>query len=353
MIPIQIKRKMNTDALRQVEPLNVLLFEGEVNAHQFLIEPADGVSFAGAAVTAFFVRADNQRVDLTGAVTGEGEAAVTLGPNCYATPGRYRLTIFVTIGEETAAVYACCGSVQPTRGSEVAGDTEPIVEPVEVDFSGLVRFNEAQALTETEKAQARANIGAGEPADIDEGRNLLSGSYEPATWEWTEYHTQIATNPMTMYQHRLQGDSSAIPLTAKGKARLVAGQEMVLSFDICFGDGSNWSPSNTTLLCNVAGVPTSVSASMYSGNHATVPITVSAAQAASADSDRVLSFLYNRIAMNPMSSYYFVTADRVKITNIKLEVGDAETEWTLAPEDGKALVAKLIDLEIRVAALEA
>lgn len=129
MIPIQIKRKMNTDALRQVEPLNVLLFEGEVNAHQFLIEPADGVSFAGAAVTAFFVRADNQRVDLTGAVTGEGEAAVTLGPNCYATPGRYRLTIFVTIGEETAAVYACCGSVRPTRGSEVAGDTEPIVEP--------------------------------------------------------------------------------------------------------------------------------------------------------------------------------------------------------------------------------
>lgn len=137
MIPIQIKRKMNTDALRQVEPLNVLLFEGEVNAHQFLIEPADGVSFAGAAVTAFFVRADNQRVDLTGAVTGDGEAAVTLGPNCYATPGRYRLTIFVTIGEETAAVYACCGSVQPTRGSEVAGDTEPIVEPVTVDLSGI------------------------------------------------------------------------------------------------------------------------------------------------------------------------------------------------------------------------
>ena len=137
MIPIQIKRKMNTDALRQVEPLNVLLFEGEVNAHQFLIEPADGVSFAGAAVTAFFVRADNQRVDLTGAVTGEGEAAVTLGPNCYATPGRYRLTIFVTIGEETAAVYACCGSVQPTRGSEVAGDTEPIVEPTAPDLTPI------------------------------------------------------------------------------------------------------------------------------------------------------------------------------------------------------------------------
>lgn len=123
-----ITRAMNANALRQVEPLDTLLFEGEVNAHQFVITPAAGVSFEGASVMAYFVRSDTQRVDLTGQVSG-GNAVVTISGNCCAVAGRYKLTIFAVTADETAAIYACAGTVQGTRGSEVAGDTEPIVEP--------------------------------------------------------------------------------------------------------------------------------------------------------------------------------------------------------------------------------
>lgn len=123
-----ITRAMNANALRQVEPLDTMLFEGEVNAHQFVITPAAGVSFEGASVTAYFVRSDTQRVNLTGAVEN-GNAVVTISGNCCAVAGRYKLTIFAVTADETAAIYACAGTVHGTRGSEVAGDTEPIVEP--------------------------------------------------------------------------------------------------------------------------------------------------------------------------------------------------------------------------------
>lgn len=131
-----ITRAMNANALRQVEPLDTLLFEGEVNAHQFVITPAAGVSFEGASVTAYFVRSDTQRVDLTGQVSG-GNAVVTISGNCCAVAGRYKLTIFAVTADETAAIYACAGTVKGTRGSEVAGDTEPIVEPETVDLTPI------------------------------------------------------------------------------------------------------------------------------------------------------------------------------------------------------------------------
>lgn len=140
---IEIRRPVNPNALRQVENLAVTLFEGEVNAHKFIVTPGEGISFTGATPVAFFVRADNQRVDLTGALNGDN-LEITLSANCYAVPGRYKLTIFAQTEAETAAVYACAGTVQGTRGSEVAGDTEPIVEPAQgVDAETLEMIDTA------------------------------------------------------------------------------------------------------------------------------------------------------------------------------------------------------------------
>jgi len=124
-----IPRKANANALRQVENLDILLFEGEIAAHQFVIEPTDGVSFTGAQIVGIFLRADNQRVEVeNGTVTG-GNAVITLTASCYAVPGRFKWTVYAVTASETVCIYAAAGTVYSTRGTEEAGDTEPIVEP--------------------------------------------------------------------------------------------------------------------------------------------------------------------------------------------------------------------------------
>lgn len=144
-----ITRKANANALRQVENLDVLLFEGEVNAHKFIIEPVEGISFDGATIVGTFLRADNQRVQVeTGAVV-DSNAEITLTANCYAVPGRYRWTVYMVTADETACIYAACGTVQATQGSGTAGDTEPIIEPAAPDLSAIeYRLDSLEATTD-------------------------------------------------------------------------------------------------------------------------------------------------------------------------------------------------------------
>ena len=126
---ILIERTMRTDALRQVEQLGKLLFEGEENAHEFVISPAAGISFSGYEVTARFVRADGQNVAPGGTVTG-GSASVVLTPACYAVPGGFSLYIYLVGVSETVCIYACAGQVIATVGANgTAGEVpEPIIE---------------------------------------------------------------------------------------------------------------------------------------------------------------------------------------------------------------------------------
>lgn len=132
-----ITREANVNALRQVESLDTLLFEGEVNAHMFRIKPVEGIDFTGATIVGTFLRADNQRVQVeTGAVV-DGNAEITLTAGCYAVPGRYRWTIYMVTADETACIYAACGTVQSTQGSGTAGDTEPIIEPTAPDLTPI------------------------------------------------------------------------------------------------------------------------------------------------------------------------------------------------------------------------
>lgn len=132
-----ITRKANANALRQVENLDVLLFEGEVNAHMFRILPVEGIDFTGATIVGTFLRSDNQRVQVeTGAVV-DSNAEITLTAGCYAVPGRYRWTVYMVTADETACIYAACGTVQATQGSGTAGNTEPIIEPAGGDTEDL------------------------------------------------------------------------------------------------------------------------------------------------------------------------------------------------------------------------
>lgn len=123
-----IKRAWNKNKLVKVEDLTGMTFQAESGGHTFEIS---GVDDTGAAVSLSgtvegrFLRADNAGIIITGTVSG-GKASVTLSAACYAVPGRFLLTVYVTSGGQKVAVYAATGSVVATSGT-ASGSIPPLV----------------------------------------------------------------------------------------------------------------------------------------------------------------------------------------------------------------------------------
>ena len=120
-----IKRVWNQNRMVNIEDLSGMAFQAEDGGHTFVIRGIDDtgadVALSGT-VAGVFRRPDNADIALTGS-TSDGVASVTLTDDCYAVPGRFGLTIFVTADSQKTAVYACVGTVASTSGGEVAGDT--------------------------------------------------------------------------------------------------------------------------------------------------------------------------------------------------------------------------------------
>lgn len=123
-----IKRAWNKNKLVKVEDLTGMTFQAESEGHTFEIS---GVDDTGAAVSLSgtvegrFLRADNAEIIISGTASG-GKASVTLTAACYAIPGRFLLTIYVTSGGQKVAVYAATGSVVATSGTG-SGSIPPLV----------------------------------------------------------------------------------------------------------------------------------------------------------------------------------------------------------------------------------
>lgn len=123
-----IKRAWNKNKLVKVEDLTGMTFQAESGGHTFEIS---GVDDTGAAVSLSgtvegrFLRADNAEIIISGAASG-GKASVTLSDVCYAIPGRFLLTIYVTSDGQKVAVYAATGSVVATSGT-ASGSIPPLV----------------------------------------------------------------------------------------------------------------------------------------------------------------------------------------------------------------------------------
>lgn len=123
-----IKRAWNKNKLVKVEDLTGMTFQAESGGHTFEIS---GVDDTGAAVSLSgtvegrFLRADNAEIIISGTASG-GKASVTLSDVCYAIPGRFLLTIYVTSGGQKVAVYAATGSVVATSGT-ASGSIPPLV----------------------------------------------------------------------------------------------------------------------------------------------------------------------------------------------------------------------------------
>ena len=146
-----IKRVWNQNKMVNIESLHGMAFQAEDGGHVFEIS---GVNDAGEAVplsgtvAGVFMRPDRADIALIGAASG-GVASVTLTDDCYAVPGRFGLTIFVTEDGKKTAVYAAVGTVSRTSGGGVAGDTpqdvvdlinaiEAAVATIPADYTDLI-----------------------------------------------------------------------------------------------------------------------------------------------------------------------------------------------------------------------
>lgn len=204
---ITIERNVSRDALVKPESLNGYTFTGEAGAHTFVITTTRrGASEAlTGTVTANFLRADNENVAMGAgdcSLVG-GKAVVTLRQECYNVPGRFLLTVYVTNGSETEAVYSATGNVQRTS-SDTYVDTGIIP-----DFASLSAAqeaaNEAAALANAAAEGALANFApafvaananaAGTYVTYTDGKLYLlpDGHTANATWANTS-HTEVTFN---------------------------------------------------------------------------------------------------------------------------------------------------------------
>lgn len=146
-----IKRVWNQNKMVNIEALQGMTFQAESGGHTFQISGVDdtGASVAlSGTVAGVFMRPDRADIALAGSAS-DGIVSVTLTDDCYAVPGRFGMTIFVTSGGQKTAVYAAVGTVSVTSGGGVAGDTpqsvvdlinaiEEAVATIPASYSGLM-----------------------------------------------------------------------------------------------------------------------------------------------------------------------------------------------------------------------
>ena len=118
-----IRRTVSLDGLARPESLPGLAYQGEQNAHRFIVRGVsngEAVALAGDVLLRF-LRSDGVTVDVPGAIE-DGAAVVTLSGNCYQVMGRAELTLFVADDNASVAIYAANATVIHTSGAaEVPG----------------------------------------------------------------------------------------------------------------------------------------------------------------------------------------------------------------------------------------
>lgn len=129
---ITITREMRPDALRKVENLTTLFFQGEEAAHEFIITPMDGISFDGFTPTARVVLSDGTDTTIIAPecrMSGDN-VHVIMTPTCYSVPGVAKIFIYVVSEAETVCIYAATAQVISTVGQNgTAGEAaETIIE---------------------------------------------------------------------------------------------------------------------------------------------------------------------------------------------------------------------------------
>ena len=168
-----IERTVSLDALAWRESLPGMAYQGEQNAHQFIVHCTQGgqpVALTGAVLLKF-LRPDGVTVDVPGAIA-DGAATVTLSGNCYEVMGRAELTIFVTQDGATVAVYSANAAVIRTSGDqEIAGGDIIDLPALQARFEDM-----ADAIEDCEAATAAAEAVSENTASVQRAFDRIGGA---------------------------------------------------------------------------------------------------------------------------------------------------------------------------------
>ena len=140
---ITLKRTVNLSEPILPEVLSAPLYEGEKNAHTFMITAEkDKLPHAlSGAVVAYFERNDGNTVRVEGE-TKDGAAILTLSPECYQTGVFYLAVMLISDGAQTV-IYAASGRVRNTQDGEIinGGDAIPSYDEIMAHLSMYLNAN--------------------------------------------------------------------------------------------------------------------------------------------------------------------------------------------------------------------
>ncbi len=140
---ITLKRTVNLSEPILPEVLSAPLYEGEKNAHTFMItaEKDKLPHTLSGAVVAYFERNDGNTVRVEGE-TKDGAAILTLSPECYQTGVFYLAVMLISDGAQTV-IYAASGRVRNTQDGEIinGGDAIPSYDEIMAHLSMYLNAN--------------------------------------------------------------------------------------------------------------------------------------------------------------------------------------------------------------------
>lgn len=154
---ITLKRTVNLSEPVLPEVLSAPLYEGEKNAHTFMITAEkDKLPHAlSGSVVAYFERNDGNTVRVEGE-TKDGAAVLTLSPECYQTGVFYLAVMLISDGAQTV-IYAASGRVRNTQDGEIinGGDAIPSYDEI---MAHLNKYLAADIIAKVEETEDGALI---------------------------------------------------------------------------------------------------------------------------------------------------------------------------------------------------
>lgn len=176
-----------TKKQKRVIPLDHMLVMGDDKGDRFEVTvTSDGkpVSLSGASVTGYFLRsADGSTIPIPGTASGS-VASVVLPEACYTLPGRFALTVKVSLGGSRHAVYVCEGSIFRSTTDSIIdpGHNIPDLEELLAMLDQMEQATDAakKATTEANAATSSANTAAGKATTAAGTANTAAGKADTA-----------------------------------------------------------------------------------------------------------------------------------------------------------------------------
>lgn len=228
---ITLKRTVNLSEPILPEVLQAPLYEGEKNAHTFMITAEkDKLPHAlSGSVVAYFERNDGNTVRVEGE-TKDGAAILTLSPECYQTGVFYLAVMLISDGAQTV-IYAASGRVRNTQDGEIidGGNTIPTYDEIMAHLERYLSTDITAKVEETEdgaiitmkdvvNGETTAVVKNGKPgAAGDTGATFRPSVSENGILSWTNDKNLDNPDPVNLKGPEGNPGKNGVSPTAKVK----------------------------------------------------------------------------------------------------------------------------------------